>query len=331
MNKKKFKTGLVIGKFYPLHKGHQYLIETGMKRCRKLTVIICQTENYKIPVEIRSEWIKEIYPQVDLKILHHDVSMDDVSTDKSRKWAKLTLGFLGFVPEAVFTSENYGGPYANFLGSTHILVDLDRKKFSTSGEKIRKNPLENWEFLSEPTRAYYAKRVVILGAESTGTTTLAKDLAQYYKTVWVPEYGRFYYEGKQSTKNSSTWVTSEFVHIAKQQNKMEDSLSIKSNKIFICDTDSFATAVWHKRYVGHMARELESIIRADLNSLYILTDTDIPFTQDGTRDGEHIRQWMHDFFIEEMNKRKLNYIIVSGSEKERLIQAIAGIKNHFEL
>lgn len=322
---KKYKTGLIIGKFYPFHNGHKYLIETGLKNSKSLTVIICQTDRYKIPVHIRAGWIKETFPGLDVRILNHDASLDSGSTEASIVWAKLTTEFLGFVPDVVFSSEEYGPRYAGLMGSKHLLVDLERKNIPISATKIRSDIYQYWDYLPEATREYFTKKIVVLGAESTGTTTLAKDLADHFKTVWAPEYGRLFYEGKMFSAYSTVWTTDEFVHIAQSQNRLEDTLLKKANKLLICDTDAFATTLWYERYLGKASSRLEKIVKKEKPFLYILTNIDIPFVQDGTRDGEHLRSWMHNRFLEKLNRNKLNYLVVSGNRQERLVLCVKKI------
>lgn len=324
--KNKFTTGLIIGKFTPLHKGHQYLIETAIKQSQKVTVIVCHNDDDNIiDSKIRTGWIKELYPEIDVRIFHHDNSLNSTSTKISPIWAKITLKLLGFVPSAVFSSEKYGKTYAKCMGSNHVLIDIKRNTIPISGSLVRSNPLKYWQFLSEPVRSYYAKRIVVLGAESTGTTTLTKALARHYRTSWAPEYGRTYCEGRRTAKNKNNWTRDEFIHIASVQNAMEDFLARKSNKILICDTDSFATRLWFERYLGFLYPELDKITNTQNKSLYILTGDEIPFVQDGTRDGESIRHQMHQRFIEELDKHDLKYIIVTGSRQNRLKQAIKEI------
>lgn len=325
---KKYKTGLVIGKFLPFHKGHEKLIEEASKKVEKLTVIVCHTKGYDISPEIRRSWVENAFPRVDVRIFEHKKYLDDDSPKKSKIWAEITLSFLGFTPDVVFTSEEYGLPYANFMGSKHIMFDKFRRTVPISGTKVRANPHKYWEMIGEDVRAYYAKRIVILGAESTGTTTLAKDLAKYYKTAWVPEYGRIYYEGRQYSKFDK-WNTEEFVQIAKVQNRLEDKLAKKSNKLLICDTDSFTTGIWHKRYMNKRSSKVLDVSKNRKYDLYILTAPDIPFAQDGTRDGEHLRKWMHKVFIQELRKLDKKFVVVKGSKKERLRISVKRINKLF--
>lgn len=310
-------TGIVIGKFYPPHRGHNFLIETAEQSTDHLVVAVCDRKDQSIPGELRASWLRRLHPEAEVIVVE-----DILKDDDSGAWAEYTLQFLGYAPDFVFTSENYGEAYASLMGSKHILVDIDRKTFPVSGTQIRDNPLKYWEYISPCVRAYYAVRFCVVGAESTGTTTLAQDLAKHFNTSWVPEFGRFYWEGKMFTPDASTWQTPEFLFIARQQNRFEDAMAETCNRLLFCDTDSFATSLWHERYVGSMSSEVDEISSDRKYALYFLTDVDIPFFQDGTRDGEHIRHNMHRRFIEELEKRGKKFIIVSGSREERLDRAV---------
>lgn len=172
------------------------------------------------------------------------------------------------------------------------------------------------------------KRVAIVGAESTGKTTLAQELAQHFKTVWVPEYGREYTEvsvGREAFFQYQ-WRDEEFIHIAEKQIELEDRLAKTANRVLICDTDVLATCIWQQRYMGHVSPEVEKIAGQQHYSLYLLTDCDIPFMQDGLRDGEHLRQWMTQRFRDEFARRQLPWILIYGSHEQRLRFAIDGIE-----
>jgi NadR type nicotinamide-nucleotide adenylyltransferase len=229
---------------------------------------------------------------------------------------------LGFVPEAVITSEKYGETWANYLGCKHVLVDLDRKTFPVSGTKIRKNPYKYWEFLLPEVRSYFAKKVCLVGAESTGKSTLSLDLATYYKTVWAPEYGRTHWEMRLPQGEQFVWGEKDFLKIVEEQNRYEDELLKEANRVLICDTDAFATSIWFERYMNYHLDLLDKYSEGREPDLYILTDVNTPFEDDGTRDGENIREWMNERFIAELEKKKVPYIKVSGTRIERLKQAV---------
>lgn len=318
------KRGLVIGKFYPPHAGHSYLIDTALAGCGELDVLVCDSPAYKIPARQRAKWLKQIHPKAHVKIIA-DIGKDD----DSAAWAEHTMKFLGYAPDIVFSSEDYGKTYAGLMGARHKLVDKKRLRHPVSGTLVRKNVLKQWRHIKEPVRRKYARRICVLGAESTGTTTLAKALAKHYKTFWVPEYGRLYSEAKVTAGFPVDWNSSEFEHIAKVQTQMEDKLASVSDGLIICDTNAFATRLWHRRYMGDFLKSLDKYIRARYD-LYIVTAPDIPFEQDGTRDGEFIRQDMHRWFVEELKKHDLPYVIVRGTRRKRLMAATKKIDKILE-
>lgn len=320
-----FKRGLIVGKFYPPHKGHKYLIETARSQVSELTVIVCGKPEHVPSGELRATWLQEIHPDVNVLLID-----DRLDADDSKVWAENSIGWLGFVPDVVFTSEDYGEPFAHHLGCRHVQVDKRRNSVPISGTQVRADPLACWDFLEPPVRGYYAKRVCLVGAESTGKTTLARALAERFDTVWVAEYGREYSERMLAENNAYRWRFEDFALIARTQCEMENAAARVANKILICDTDAFATGIWCRRYLGERSPEVEAIVAAHRRpDLYLLTDVNTPFVQDGTRDGEHIREWMHRTFIEELNEQSRPFIFLSGAYEERFQTAIKMIESSF--
>ena len=313
------KHGLIIGKFYPFHRGHQYLIDVALSGCDKLTVLVCDGAHQEISAKVRARWITEENPSVEVRVI-----ADTIPDDDSRAWAAYTIEVLGKAPDVVFTSEEYGEAYAHLMGCTHVLVDRVRTHIPISGTALRADTFGGWEFLSPPAHAHFAKRVVVLGAESTGTTTLTRALAEHYNTLWVPEYGREYSERKIG-QGDTTWTTEEFFHIANEQLRREDEAARSANKVLFCDTDAFATMLWEERYMGESSPATERIAHERSHDLYILTGDEIPFVQDGYRDGEHIRHAMHKRFEEELVRTKRPFILVRGGREEREREAICAI------
>ena len=305
--------GLVIGKFYPPHRGHKFLIDTARAHVDDLTVLVCDKGTETIPTVRRVAWLREIHPDVVVRVIP-----DTVADDDSPGWARYTREFLGYPPDVVFTSEDYGDPYAHFLGCRHILVDKARTHVPCSGRTIRAAPLSHLEWLEPCVRAYFVKRIAVVGAESSGTTTLAGALAAHFHTLWVPEYGRAYAEEKMGRPGALPWRSEEFVHIAQRQCALEDAAARQADRVLICDTPAFATSLWHERYLGALSPEVEAVAAPYRYDLYLLTDVDIPFVQDGTRDGEHIRHGMHRRFVEWLTGHGLPFTTLSGPLGDRL-------------
>ena len=310
------KTGLVIGKFYPPHRGHRYLIDTAAAQVDHLIVLACEKPGQSMSGAQRVRWLRELHPEVDVRIIP-DIGHDD----DSKIWADYTQQFLGFAPDVVFTSEKYGPTYASFMGSRHVMVDLARATVPISATKVRNNPWAYWQFLEPCVRSYLAKRICVLGAESTGTTTQAQALADTYHTVWVPEYGRTYSEEKYRSNSRPTWTSDEFVYIAKEQQRQENEAARRANRLLICDTNAFATGIWHERYMGYRSELVEHIGTERQPDIYLLTDDTIPFVQDGVRDGEHLRHWMHGLFQQRLNEQSVPWQLITGDRSKRLRQA----------
>ena len=342
-------TGFVVGKFYPPHRGHKYLIDSATAGVDRLTVMLVWRPGEMPTGEERLAWLREIHPNVEFLSVEDTV----LDNDDSAAWADYVRSMLGYVPDVVFTSEDYGVPFSRCLGSRHVSVDRARSAFPCSGTAIRANPLANWDCLEPCVRAYYVKRVCVVGAESTGTTTMAEALAAHYKTVWVPEYGRAYcetkfdgldlatnstvhealphYWGREPERPGATtepqptveWKSEEFTQIARMQCAWEDEAARKANRVLICDTAAFATSVWHERYLGTTSTAVDAIAKGRRYDLILLTDVDIPFVQDGLRDGEHIRHAMHQRFVEVLSTQSVAWHLLSGPHEGRLHLAIS--------
>lgn len=341
--------GLVLGKFYPPHAGHLHLVETAARACERLTVLVLAASWEEIPLEDRLAWMKELcaaWPNVTVWGGFDDVPVD---YDDPAIWDAHMAVFVaaleeaaGATPvEAVFTSEAYGDELARRLGARHVLLDLERSVKPVSGTAVRERPIEAWALVPPPVRAYLARRVVIVGSESTGTTTLTRGLVEHYRarggvwaeTQWVREYGRDYtYELLDKARAADPaaemddliWTEADFVAIARRQNALEDESARIGSPLLLCDTDSLATAVWHERYLGGRSGAVEAIAEEAVHDLYLLTDhVDVPFEQDGIRDGEHLRAWMTDRFREVLAGRPV--IELRGPHEVRMEKAIAAI------
>ncbi|MBA4388735.1 MAG: hypothetical protein C0404_12190 [Verrucomicrobia bacterium] len=166
------------------------------------------------------------------------------------------------------------------------------------------------------------KRVCIVGAESTGKTTLAARLAEHYRTNWVPEYGREYCVDKWKNGYTDTWTTGEFIAIALEQARREDEAARTANRVLICDTDALATSIWHERYINRPSPEVVAIAGRRRYDLYLLAGDEIPYEQDGVRDSGHVRHWMQQRFVEELTASKRPWTLLAGSLAARLSLAV---------
>lgn len=236
-------------------------------------------------------------------------------------------------PNVMYSSEEYGPriveDFTELAGFPveHRMVDLNRIAKPVSATEIRRNPVAHWEALRGPVRASLTKRVVVCGAESSGTTTLTRALAERYQTVWVPEYGRTFSE---AVGNSHRWTSDDFIHIVDEQNRMEEDLARYAGPVMFCDTDGLATAMFHELYMKDKApTQLVNVAMnwARAKSLYIVTDHyGVDFEDDGYRLFRHQRAWATEWFMENLGAMApAPILLVTGSPEDRMDVATQAI------
>lgn len=320
-----FAHGLIIGKFYPLHAGHSALIRTALARCERVTVELLVASVESVSLETRAEWIRQEHPTVVLRTAIDDAPVDYHSDEAWDEHMAVIERLLDGPVDAVFTSDSYGQELARRLGAEWVQVDEARSLTPVSGRRVRADLAGQWHWLAASVRESLASRVVVLGAESTGSTTLAQALADYYSTTWVPEYGREYTVTRDGGL-TAPWRSDEFAVIVDRQIAMEQEAARRvPTPLLVCDTDVFATALWHERYVGTAHQGIRQRAAGHRPILYVLTGDEIPFVADGTRDGEHIRHGMQQRFRDELAVQGVPWVEVRGSVAERLATAVEAI------
>ena len=193
----KYERGLVIGKFYPPHLGHNYLINIALQHCASLIIIVCQRPTEAPSGALRYEYLTKLHGNC--KNLYKMILIDDIyDQNDSELWAKLCTEWIRpyykhtYKPpliQAVFTSESYGDPFAHYLSiymfSTvkHHLVDIYRSKIPISGSKIRKDPYKYLLYMSPIVRNFYIKRIVIYGFDDAILTNIASKIKGVYLDV----------------------------------------------------------------------------------------------------------------------------------------------------
>lgn len=166
------------------------------------------------------------------------------------------------------------------------------------------------------------KRVLLLGAESTGKTTLARDLAGAYETLWNPEYGRPYTEiGREP---GAPWTSGEFTHIARIHCWYEDFLAGYARRVLFCDTDAFTTAVFHEVYLGTPTSAFAELVERPYD-LTLVCGLDVPWAHDGIREFEVQRGEMHERYLEHVSTGGRPWLLVEGPRDARLAAASAAV------
>ncbi len=326
-----YRHGLVVGKFYPPHAGHHALIDFAAGRCAAVTVVVAPSSRESIPLDLRVRWLEEAHeatPHVRFvgRYDDHPIDYDDPAAwDVHCALFREAAGDARI--DAVVSSESYGAELARRFEAAHVAFDLDRAAVPVSGTAVRADPAGHWWALRPPVRAWFVRRVVVVGAESTGTTTIARALAGHFETSWVPEYGRELTERKLAALGPTAsvvdvrWDEADFVEVADRQEAAANLAAGSSGPLLICDTDARATAIWEERYLGKSSNKVRDAARWP--DLYLLTGHEgVPFEQDGLRDGEHVREWMTGRFRDILATAPVPVIELAGSPEERLATAV---------
>lgn len=321
----RFASGVVIGKFHPFHSGHRHLIDAALEQCDRVLVIVCARADQPLPGELRVDWISKSVPSAKVVLVDQDAT--GLEDDDTAGWAELTIEAHGGPPAAVFTSESYGDAYAAALGAAHISVDPGRLAFPVSGTAVSADPLASLALLPAEVRSSFARRVCVLGAESTGKTTVAEGLAGALGTIWLPEYGRPFTELERPP--GSEWASDDFLHIARIQGWFEDFLAGQADRVLVCDTDLFVTARFHDVYLKDPApTALEEAAALRHYDVFLLCDLGTPFRQDRgqtRRDGPQ-RTWMHEQYLAYVEGSGRPWVLLDGDRHARLAQALAAVE-----
>ena len=359
MKRPEFEHGLIIGKFYPPHRGHEYLIRAALRHCQRVSVLVLASSDEKLSMHLRAQWLRECFPDAghlwviaeldDVPVDYDDAAIWLAHVDVMKRALRRDAEESGITPpavDAVFSSESYGAELARHFDARHVCLDQARALYPISGTQARADLPGQWMQLPPSVRAGLALRVVVVGAESTGTTTLARALCAalqarggvWQRTAWVAEYGREFSANllaitrahdAAATPFDIVWMEDDFVHIAQEQTRRENRAAREGGPVLVCDTDAFATRIWHERYRGHPSAGVERVAAAmPSRALYLLTDDgDVPFEQDGMRDGEHLRPWMTERFTRELTLGRVPWHLVTGSPEERVAVALQHVND----
>ena len=169
-------------------------------------------------------------------------------------------------------------------------------------------------------------KIVLFGPESTGKTTLAMQLAEYFETVWVPEFARDYLQGKWD-KTGQICDVNDMLPIAYGQTKLENDALFTGNKFLFCDTNLLVTKVFSQVYYNFCDPILDKAAREHEYDLFFLTDIDVPWEKDDLRDKPDGRESVFAVFKQILIDNNKPFITLSGDKDLRLTKAISIIND----
>ncbi|MCM3586641.1 multifunctional transcriptional regulator/nicotinamide-nucleotide adenylyltransferase/ribosylnicotinamide kinase NadR [Mesobacillus maritimus] len=332
--------GFYGGKFLPLHLGHVYAIIQASTMVDELYVVLSHSENRDkelckntnidyIESRVRFRWLHQLVKDMEhVKVL----AVEDSNGDKDYNWHEGAFEIkrkIGKPIDYVFSSERaYEGIFANlYPHSTHIIIDGKREMVPISATKIRENGVfQYWDFLPDVVKPHFVKKVVVLGTESCGKSTLTRNLAKIFNTTFVEEYGRTFCEkvgGCEGIMLEEDYPLIAYHHKVKEAEAIE-----KANKIVFIDTEAVVTQFYSELYNGSFHPILDEMAKNQNYDLMLYLEPDVKWVNDGLRvhGKQEIREENNQRLKMLLQKNKLPFIPLSGTYHEKLAQAVKEVR-----
>lgn len=165
------------------------------------------------------------------------------------------------------------------------------------------------------------KKIAVLGAESTGKSWLCEQLAAHYRTAWVPEYAREYF----NNSDIYNYTLNDLVLIAQSQLKMERETAPAANHFLFCDTSLITLKIWAELEFQTTPAFIEEGLQNNHYDFFLITNNDVLWQADPLRQNKHSRDLLFQLNETEVKKTGIPYEIISGLDRERLNNAIRAI------
>lgn len=338
--------GLIVGKFSPLHTGHEWFIEEAATQCDQLLILSYSNPEFEhCSVENRTIWLNERFPKYKSIVIDQEwvnaecyirgiekkqiPSNSDSNQNQQEFLGWLLKEVLVYSVTKIFSSEYWGPSCADVLSEIlhhdveSVIIDAQRVQVTVSASQIRADPFSNQHFMSKSVYAKFAKRIVLLGGESTGKTVLAEALATGLNTTWIPEYGRQLWLEK-----SGNFTIEDLIKIAIKQISLEDN-NRNANQYLICDTSPLTTAGYSQWMFGYINLPLSAMALRSYDAV-VLCEPDFPFVQDETRQNNEFRMMQQQWYKEKIAQMNCPVCIVRGSVSERVKKVCEWLKIVFE-
>lgn len=335
------KIGITIGKFMPLHRGHELMIEFSSKMLDKLWVVVSGKPTDVIPVATRYNWVCEYVERNNLRnvgvIYHIDESPEPENIDENgtvldtefqEYWKNEFIRILphGRSPLTHFVSSDmYGKTMAELLGIKWLPVDPKREMIDISATIIRNDPVTHFGMISDVAKPYFTRKIAIVGPESSGKSTMISDLADFFGSEIVNEYGRTLSEVKDNDLTKE-----DFLDIMNGQQALIDIAVRKATSPFVfIDTEAYTTYLFSKIYLGEYMNEILEFGHNQEIDHYIVLSPDVDWVNDGTRilgEQEKRKQFFEEI-IDILQKQNKSFDVIEGTDyRKRFWEAVDAVR-----
>ena len=327
----RFRSGLVVGKFAPLHLGHEHLVAAAHSACDRLLVLsYAQPELPGCDPARRAGWLAARFPFARTVVLtagevERPMPSNEAGDQHNDFVAWLLAGPLATRVDAVFTSEDYGDGLATALAArqgspvVHVSVDRARAAVPVSGTAVRADVHAHRSYLAPEVYASFVARVALLGGESSGKSTLARALASRFETAWVHEYGRELWEERGGRLDPP-----DLLHIAEVQIAREERALLTSHRYLFCDTTPLVTRFYAEWMFGAADPRLVELAARPYH-LSLLCAGDWPFVQDGSRQDPAFRDRQAAYYADHLRAAGVRIVELAGDLDTRLATASAAL------
>lgn len=291
--------GVIFGKFYPLHTGHIYLIQRACSQVDELHIIMCHDElrdrrlfensamSQQPTISDRLRWLLQTFKYQ--KNIHIHSFNEEGMESYPHGWDIWSQGIAAFMdrqrikPNRIYTSETCDvDKYHAHLGIETVLIDPQRSFMNIRGAQIRQNPFRYWDYIPTEVKPFFVRKVVILGGESSGKSTLVNKLANIFNTTSAWEFGRDYVFSHLGGDEMALQY-SDYDKIALGQAQFIDFSVKYANKVVFIDTDFVTTQAFCKKYEGREHPFVQALIDEYRFDLVILLENNVPWVADGLR------------------------------------------------
>jgi NadR type nicotinamide-nucleotide adenylyltransferase len=302
-------------------------MDEARRRVDHLIVLVYPTDLMAVPLHKRAGWIRTLYkglPRVTVVECPdgpQETGHDPIIMRLQEEYVKRVLTEKGLLREVThfISSEWYGEHMAKSLDAINILIDQERRAVPISGTMVREWPFKWRRALHPIVYKDLVKKVVFLGAESTGKSTMAEYMASKYATQVMREYGREYW---QMHNVNGRLDPHQLCNIACGHLEHEERLIYESDRYLFVDTNAITTYMFAMHYHGSALPYLADLAqKAETRyDLTFLCGDDIPYHEDGTREGDEHRHKFQRMIRDDLDRRGVKYTVLEGDLQDRVTQ-----------